>query len=621
MSEETSSVEPPDPLVGSVLADRYRIERRLGEGGMGVVYLARHVILEKIVALKVLHHEYARRRELVDRFLHEAKAASRIRHEHVIDITDFGETQDKSVFFAMEFLDGHALADELERGGKGVAWPRAKSIILEICSALQAAHEAGVIHRDLKPENVYLIHRYGNPDFVKVLDFGVAKLIDGDPDGRRLTKTGMVFGTPEYMSPEQAKGEKPDPRVDVYACGCILYELVTGDVPFRADSFMGVLTKHLLDQVPRLVDKTTREDLPAGLQAVLDQALSKDRDLRFATMNELAVAIDTLDEVEGVSYHAPMQEKERERGRARAKSEGGARAPSPPPPPPELLAKPVPAPPPAPSPPPRAVAPVVPLPPAPTAAPRTREPTPAPSELDATVPTPLDAPFSLPRRRIAPATIGAAAAALVVGFAAVALMSSGSKTAPTSTEARTPPVEPAKPAEPVVPRPAPAATPPPPEAAEPEPTAATPPAEPVVPKAEPAPAPEPVPVPAAAAATAAPSPPAAEPPKPEPAVVAPAPPKPEPAKVEPAAAAAQPAAVEPIKPPKPEPVKPEPVKPVRAASDTSRKRPHDHHTRDRDRKPAAKPTVPSIAAQPPPAPAPAPAPEKKTDLKDPFKKK
>src|SRR5215468_7731814 len=210
-----------DPLVGSVLAERYRIEKKLGEGGMGAVYLAKHVILEKIVALKILHDEYARRRELVERFLHEAKAASRIRHEHVIDITDFGETQNKNVFFAMEYLDGHDLASELDRGQ--IPWPRIKSISLQICAALQAAHEAGVIHRDLKPENIYLIERLGNPDYVKVLDFGVAKLTELSEGGeRRLTRTGMVFGTPEYMSPEQARGEKPDSRVDVYAAGCIL---------------------------------------------------------------------------------------------------------------------------------------------------------------------------------------------------------------------------------------------------------------------------------------------------------------------------------------------------------------------------------------------------------------
>jgi len=304
MSEEHPVINDTarDPLVGSVLAERYRIERKLGEGGMGAVYLAKHVILEKIVALKILHDEYARRRELVERFLHEAKAASRIRHEHVIDITDFGETQNKNVFFAMEYLDGHDLASELDRGQLG--WPRIKSIALQLCAALQAAHEAGVIHRDLKPENIYLIERLGNPDYVKVLDFGVAKLTEIEDGGkeRRLTRTGMVFGTPEYMSPEQARGEKPDTRVDVYASGCILFEMVTGDVPFRADNFMGVLTKHLFDPLPLVAERTTRSDLPAGLQDVISQALAKDKTQRFGSMNELAVAIDTLDTTEGIAY-------------------------------------------------------------------------------------------------------------------------------------------------------------------------------------------------------------------------------------------------------------------------------------------------------------------------------
>ncbi len=305
MSEEHPVAGPADPLIGTVLAERYRIEKRLGEGGMGAVYLARHVILEKIVALKILHAEYARRRELVERFLHEAKAASRIRHEHVIDITDFGETADKNVFFAMEYLEGYDLATMLDRTGP-VDWRRAKSIILQICAALQAAHEAGVIHRDLKPENIYLIERLGHPDFVKVLDFGVAKLTEIEEGReRRLTRTGMVFGTPEYMSPEQARGEKPDPRVDIYATGCILFEMLTGDVPFRGDNFMGVLSKHLFDPAPLLTERTHRADLPEGIQGVLTQAMAKDKNDRFASMNELAVALDTLDSTEGITYHAP----------------------------------------------------------------------------------------------------------------------------------------------------------------------------------------------------------------------------------------------------------------------------------------------------------------------------
>jgi serine/threonine protein kinase len=307
MSEEHRTIPGPeaDPLIGTVLAERYRIERRLGEGGMGAVYLARHVILEKIVALKILHAEYARRRELVERFLHEAKAASRIRHQHVIDITDFGETADKNVFFAMEYLEGQDLAMVLDKEN-ALPWPRVKNISLQLCAALQAAHEAGVIHRDLKPENIYLIDRFGNTDFVKVLDFGVAKLTELEEGGRerRLTRTGMVFGTPEYMSPEQARGEKPDPRVDVYAAGCILFEMLTGDVPFRGDNFMGVLSKHLFEPAPKIKDRSDRSDLPAGLEDVLAQAMAKDKNERFGSMNELAVAIDTLDGTEGIRYHA-----------------------------------------------------------------------------------------------------------------------------------------------------------------------------------------------------------------------------------------------------------------------------------------------------------------------------
>jgi eukaryotic-like serine/threonine-protein kinase len=227
------------------------------------------------------------------------------------------------VFFAMEYLDGHDLASELDRGQ--LQWPRIKSISLQICAALQAAHEAGVIHRDLKPENIYLIERLGNPDYVKVLDFGVAKLteIEEAAKERRLTRTGMVFGTPEYMSPEQARGEKPDTRVDVYASGCILFEMVTGDVPFRADNFMGVLTKHLFDPLPMVAERSTRTDLPPGLQEVISQALAKDKNQRFSSMNELAVAIDTLDHTEGVAYTAGN-----ERSRRYPKPEAARRAPT-----------------------------------------------------------------------------------------------------------------------------------------------------------------------------------------------------------------------------------------------------------------------------------------------------
>ena len=288
--------EQPDPLLGRTVADRYLIAKKLGEGGMGAVYLATHKILEKQVALKVLHGEFARKPDLVERFIQEAKAASRIRHENVIDISDFGSTPDGLVFFAMELLQGHDLHDEVTRAkmsGHLLPWSRSKKIFLQICAALSAAHAKGIVHRDLKPENVYLVDFLGDPDFVKLLDFGIAKLAETDGEGgRKLTKTGMLFGTPEYMSPEQARGEQVDHRVDVYAMGCILFQLVTGQVPFVADNFMGVLSMHLTEQPPTVAPETLDSiGAPRALADVIDRALAKDRNQRWQTIDEFAAAV------------------------------------------------------------------------------------------------------------------------------------------------------------------------------------------------------------------------------------------------------------------------------------------------------------------------------------------
>jgi serine/threonine-protein kinase len=289
--------EQPDPLLGKTVADRYLIVRKLGEGGMGSVYLATHTILEKQVALKVLHGEFARKPDLVERFIQEAKAASRIRHENVIDISDFGTTPEGQVFFAMELLQGHDLHDEVTRAkmsGRLLPWSRSKKIFLQICAALSAAHAKGIVHRDLKPENVYLVDFLGDPDFVKLLDFGIAKLAEGEgaEGGRKLTKTGMLFGTPEYMSPEQARGEQVDHRVDIYAMGCILFQLVTGKVPFAADNFMGVLSMHLTEQPPTVAPETLDSiGAPRAIADVIDRALEKDRNTRWQTIDEFAAAI------------------------------------------------------------------------------------------------------------------------------------------------------------------------------------------------------------------------------------------------------------------------------------------------------------------------------------------
>jgi serine/threonine protein kinase len=285
-----------DPLINSKIADRYLIQRKLGEGGMGAVYLATHMVLEKQVALKVLHGEFARKPDLVERFMQEAKAASRIRHENVIDISDFGATPEGIVFFAMELLKGHDLHEEVARArlsGHLLPWSRTKKIFLQICSALAEAHAKGIVHRDLKPENVYLVDFLGEHDFVKLLDFGIAKLTEvNEEGGRKLTKTGMLFGTPEYMSPEQARGEHVDHRVDIYAMGCILFQLITNHVPFEAENFMGVLSLHLTEAPPTIAPETfDMIGAPRALTQVIERALIKDRDQRYQTMDELANAV------------------------------------------------------------------------------------------------------------------------------------------------------------------------------------------------------------------------------------------------------------------------------------------------------------------------------------------
>lgn len=313
------SSEVSAPLLGQVVADRYFVEEHLGEGGMGTVYKARHITLEKKVALKVLHGEFSRKQDLVDRFLQEAKAASSIRNEHVIDITDFGVTAEGYVFFAMEYLEGRDLHSELRKivaSGELFPWGRAQEIFLQVCEALSAAHAKGIIHRDLKPENIFLVEGTGREDYVKLLDFGIAKVQstgDGDEGERKLTKTGMLFGTPEYMAPEQARGEKPDHRVDVYAMGCLLFQFLTGTVPFKADSFMAILTQHMIEPVPEIsVDLLRRSGAPSGVLGIVEKALAKDRDQRFSTIREFAEAVASVGDQSGAAVAPGAKRSARE---------------------------------------------------------------------------------------------------------------------------------------------------------------------------------------------------------------------------------------------------------------------------------------------------------------------
>lgn len=282
-----------DPMIGTVLSERYRIIRQIGEGGMGLVYEAEHVAIEKRVALKVLRDDFSSRPEVVERFKQEAKSASRIGNEHIVDISDFGVTPSGASYFVMELLEGEDLANVLQREGS-LPVERAVDIILQCAKALGAAHAKGIVHRDMKPENIFLTNRDGRPDFVKIVDFGIAKMSDietpGAP-GRKLTKTGMIFGTPEYMSPEQAAGKSLDHRVDIYALAVILFEMITGRVPFVGDTFMGILTQHMFEDPPKLEEVNPNAEIPEAVAAFIYRGLAKEREERFQSCDEMASAL------------------------------------------------------------------------------------------------------------------------------------------------------------------------------------------------------------------------------------------------------------------------------------------------------------------------------------------
>ncbi|MEZ4400273.1 MAG: serine/threonine-protein kinase [Kofleriaceae bacterium] len=283
--------EPTDsqPIIGLIIDGRYRVVELVGEGGMGKVYLAEHVDIGKRVALKVLHPSYSRMPDLVERFRREARAASKIGHPHIVDVTDSGTTGDGSAYFVMEFLEGVELGGVIEREG-ALDVARATRIAQQICRALAAAHAAGIIHRDLKPENVYLTIRDGTTDFVKVLDFGIAKTTEAEEAReRKLTSPGMAMGTPEYMAPEQAAGRPADARCDVYALGAILYEMLTGVPPYQGDNFMEILTKKAT--VDPVAPIHLRSTIPPAVSALVMQAMSRNPDDRPSSMEAFEYAL------------------------------------------------------------------------------------------------------------------------------------------------------------------------------------------------------------------------------------------------------------------------------------------------------------------------------------------
>jgi serine/threonine-protein kinase len=294
-SAETPAVGTPAlEMVGATLSGRYLVTRKIGQGGMGAVYEATHTLIGKRVAVKVLLEKYAKRDAIVARLKKEAQLASSVQNEHIIDVTDFGQTDDGRTFVVMEFLEGESLAECLARETR-LPEQRLLRIAQQAASALAAAHKEGIVHRDIKPENLFLLRRK-EQDFVKVVDFGISKSLRASGDEEeppRLTQTGMVLGTPLYMSPEQARGDDElDHRVDIYALGVIMYEAATGRVPFIGNNYLSVISQVLNEEATPL--RELCPDLSEEFEAIVLRAMSKDKRERYESAQAMLVDLVAL---------------------------------------------------------------------------------------------------------------------------------------------------------------------------------------------------------------------------------------------------------------------------------------------------------------------------------------
>jgi tRNA A-37 threonylcarbamoyl transferase component Bud32 len=294
-AEESAPASEPRLAPDAIVAERYRVVSFLGEGGMGAVYRVEHQHMRKAFALKVMHRTLLSRPEIVARFEREARAAGSIDHPNVAAATDFGRLQDGSFFLILEFVQGRSLRDEIAEGA--LEPERATRIVRGIAAGVGAAHAKGIVHRDLKPENVMLVEHDGDPDFVKVLDFGIAKVEHPAPAGAEgvatpLTQMGALIGTLEYMSPEQAMGKPVDARSDLYSIGVIFYELLSGQCPFEGNA-VRVLQQHVVGEVPAFpAGVETRVD--ARITRIVRRLLAKQPEERFATAAELGVALNEV---------------------------------------------------------------------------------------------------------------------------------------------------------------------------------------------------------------------------------------------------------------------------------------------------------------------------------------
>ena len=283
-----------DPLIGKVFAERYEIESVLGLGGMSIVYKARHRLMDRVVAIKMLHGNIKSDHLSLERFRLEAQAASSLNHQNIITVYDFGVTPQSEAFFVMDFLDGESLSECLERKTK-LPWERAIAIFKQICDGLGAAHKKGIIHRDMKPANVVLIKQDEGFEQVKLVDFGIAKLLPSSGKQQQsLTKTGEVFGSPIYMSPEQCLGRDVDRHSDIYALGCLMYETLTGVPPHLGPTFLDTLNKHVGEEAKPIRELVPEAKVPPELEQIVAKCLAKKPEDRFDTAEEIRDHLSAL---------------------------------------------------------------------------------------------------------------------------------------------------------------------------------------------------------------------------------------------------------------------------------------------------------------------------------------
>ncbi len=283
-----------DPFLGKLLLDQFRIEEAIGAGGMGTVYRARQTSLNRDVAIKILHSELTRNPDAVRRFRREAKVATQLEHPNLVRVFLFGElpkTQgnpDGGLYLAMEYLDGRSMVDLMREEGP-LPVPRALHLLLQTAGAIGAAHAQGIVHRDVKPENIIVLKKHGDPDYVKVLDFGIARLLWGEHTA--LTQSGVIFGTARYISPEGASGEPTDARSDVYSLGVLAYQLLTGVTPFEASTPVAMLMKHIHEEPPDLRRMGLGGQVPPEIADVVMRCLAKNPDMRWDDASQLAAAL------------------------------------------------------------------------------------------------------------------------------------------------------------------------------------------------------------------------------------------------------------------------------------------------------------------------------------------